>query len=178
MIDFGFCSVFICRDAKGATVYVFNTEGYLPRQYGTDLFIAAMYILLEVLLEDPIDQQRGISFLLDASGMGFKNFHQETEKKLTDMFQVHILYQLTTARLPNPSKINDRHQCTIPSQRYLHDHPPMANKENAQKIQHHNPIHLHQTPPKRKQSTPPHNPRRQPRTNRQITTPQQARNQI
>lgn len=90
-------SVFTCRDVKGVTVFVLNSDGYLPKEYDPDVFVASMYILLEVLLEDPKDQQSGISLLVDASGMGLKNFEKETEKRLTDMYQVYVDTELMIA---------------------------------------------------------------------------------
>eukprot|EP01129_Flabellula_baltica_P008287 TRINITY_DN3278_c0_g1_i1.p1 TRINITY_DN3278_c0_g1~~TRINITY_DN3278_c0_g1_i1.p1 ORF type:complete len:300 (+),score=68.50 TRINITY_DN3278_c0_g1_i1:91-900(+) len=75
------------RDINGSFVLFGRAKYFSPRKYGAELFIIGLYVILEVCQALESDQRNGIHFVINMKGIGFHNFHPESQKKIVKLVQ-------------------------------------------------------------------------------------------
>eukprot|EP01130_Rhizamoeba_saxonica_P003883 TRINITY_DN160_c0_g1_i3.p1 TRINITY_DN160_c0_g1~~TRINITY_DN160_c0_g1_i3.p1 ORF type:complete len:228 (-),score=49.63 TRINITY_DN160_c0_g1_i3:61-744(-) len=74
------------RTKEGYPIMYARTLGYNPSKFGIKVLMAINFLTTEIIQSTVEDQQSGVFFIMDCSGMGWSNWDPSSEKIMTEAF--------------------------------------------------------------------------------------------
>eukprot|EP01129_Flabellula_baltica_P003737 TRINITY_DN13470_c0_g1_i1.p1 TRINITY_DN13470_c0_g1~~TRINITY_DN13470_c0_g1_i1.p1 ORF type:complete len:255 (-),score=54.41 TRINITY_DN13470_c0_g1_i1:25-768(-) len=87
MLNWIWSSVPLLRDIEGRPSIVVRVQNFYPRKFGMKRSAVMFYLMLQVVIRELEDQERGIHVVLDVTGLGVSNFDPSVQKSLIGHIQ-------------------------------------------------------------------------------------------
>lgn len=65
-------------------------KAFEPQKFGSTRTVMALWLMMQVMQETEEQQRAGMTFMMNADGIKWKNWHTETQKKMMSQIQVQL----------------------------------------------------------------------------------------